>query len=49
MLFIPSENKLSQMKFEGQQANGPWTTHISELGAVYMPIEAGDCIRNRTA
>lgn len=44
MLFTPQKNKLSQMRFEGQQANGPRTTHISELGAVCMPTG-----RNSTA
>jgi len=45
MMFTPSKNKLSQMRFEGQQPNSPWATHISELGAVYMPVEAGDWTR----
>lgn len=49
LLFTLPKNKCSQMRFEGLQANSPWTTHISELGAVYMPVEAGNRIMNGTA
>lgn len=48
MLFAAPKNKLSQMRFEGQQTNSPWTTHVSDSGAVDMPVEARGRVRQHS-